>query len=116
MRLNKTPEFERVTEDIGARASDMRLSYVWRKMTDEHREQFVRPLMEVGHSNTTAGYVLGVTKGQVAGLRHRIGIPSRNCSGFAALNVRSLPNATLRSSTRDQVADLLRWRAKKNRS
>lgn len=78
MKLNKTKEFEKVTVDIGAKARAAGLPNIWHAFSDEKRAGWVRPLMTVGHSNTTAAKVLGLTPGQVAGIRDREHIPSRN--------------------------------------
>ncbi len=78
MKLNKTPEFERVTEDIRAKADAARLSNIWHAFSNDECAAWVRPLMAVGHSNGTASQILGITLGQVAGVRNRKNIPSRN--------------------------------------
>lgn len=78
MKLNRTDDFERVTEDIRAKAEAAGLARIWHALSDMQRAQWVRPLMAVGHSNRTASDVLGVTSGKVAGIRRRHHIPSRN--------------------------------------
>jgi hypothetical protein len=76
--LKKTEDFERVTADIGAKAKTANLSHSWRALTLDERAVLVRQLMEVGHSNATCAKALGITPGQVAGVRWLRDIPSRN--------------------------------------
>lgn len=78
-RLNKTPNFDQVTADISAKARAAHLPQIWHAITDEQRGQWVKPLMEVGHSNGTAAKALGFgASNKVAGVRTREKIPSRN--------------------------------------
>lgn len=78
MPLNKTDDFDSVTEDIRKKAEGAGLSTIWRSFSDDKKAGWIRPLMDVGHSNKTAAATLGITLGQVAGIRNKKSIPSRN--------------------------------------